>query len=99
MRSFSSVEITQFRFRFLPAAFVWRGERYPVMAVLSISDSRRHWPRRRESRRFRVLTPAGILLLRHDLIHNLWEIGGAAARPSSRQERRFLYANRAVVVR
>lgn len=95
----SSAQVTRFRFRFLPSEFLWRGESYSVLAVLSISDSRRLWPRRREFRHFRVLTPAGILLLRHDLIHNLWEIRGADVRHTPHEEKGFLYAHRAVVVR
>jgi hypothetical protein len=70
-----AVEMVDQRFRYLPDAFRWRGQRYEVDVVeRSWTVSRPGWQGRIERRFFRVRSGAGTFELYQDLRSAAWHL-------------------------
>jgi hypothetical protein len=80
------VDILSFRFRYLPRAFSWRGQRHDIESVERCwTVSRIGWRRRVERRFFQVRCSAGSFELYQDLRVGTWHLRRArlAALPAS----------------
>ncbi|MBC7241952.1 MAG: hypothetical protein H5T60_05850 [Anaerolineae bacterium] len=98
------VQLLDWRLGYFPHRFRWRGQVHQVLHVQRIWEECRDWPRRRQYRYYRLLCSAGLFVLRHDLLHNLWQVVSAPAfEPRSQwgevPQRRSGYAGRFAVVR
>jgi hypothetical protein len=70
-----AVDMVEQRFRYLPDAFRWRGQRYEVDAVeRSWAVSRPGWKGRIERRFFRVRCAEGTFELYQDLRSGAWQL-------------------------
>lgn len=68
------VQLLSWRLGYFPAQFAWRGRVHRVIRVQGIWEECRDWPRRRRFRFYRLRCAAGLFILRHDLVHNLWHV-------------------------
>lgn len=73
------VQLLSWRLGYFPARFLWRGQVHQVLHVQRVWEECRGWPRRRQFRCYQLLCPAGPFVLRHDLLHNLWQVVSAPA--------------------
>jgi hypothetical protein len=73
------VSITERRFGYFPAGFVWRGQLLRVLGVTRCWMSTRHdlVGRPHEFHHFRVSTARGTLVLTHDLHRDQWTVAEA----------------------
>jgi hypothetical protein len=76
------VQLVSLRFRYLPRAFVWRGQRHEVESVEQCwTVSRVGWSRRVQRRFFRVRCSAGRFELYQDLRVGTWHLRRARLTP------------------
>jgi len=109
MKMIETVNILDWKYGYFPRRFQWRGRLFEVTQVEHVESRRREWPRRQQSRHYRVETCSGAFVLKHDLSHDIWHVlkspadvrqnERVAAGERSRHERRLTDGYRLVVVR
>lgn len=104
-----AVQMLEWRFKYFPRRFRWRGRQFEVIQVEQVRSTRHEWPRRAQHRNYQVTTDCGQFTLCHDLLHDIWSIHGAPARVQDmrraevtqvdRKTRSVVHGHRIVVVR